>query len=268
MDVDGWDLDAVGRIVRQAPAAAGLPDPRLPEPHRQPDGQRPARAVRRAAAADRTRSRSSTSRTRPLAPRRPADAAAVRRRSPPTRSPSAAPARASGAGCGSAGSAVPRTLLERLVGGARGARPGLARSRAAGRRAPARPPRGAVGGRSRARLRAQRDALAAAYSARELPGLAVPAAPRAGCRCGASCRPTVGAGRDRARRRGRASRRGRLARAGVRRRRRPRLLRPGPLHPARRTSCATRRRPARRRLGAVSERTVEPTASARRADAA
>ena len=34
VDPDGWDLDAVGAAVRQVAAAAGLPDPRLPEPHR------------------------------------------------------------------------------------------------------------------------------------------------------------------------------------------------------------------------------------------
>ena len=100
--------------LRAGAAAAGLPDPRLPEPHRQPDEQRRARAVRRAAAARRHGRRSSTSRTgrcaldgRPMP--RPFAAFA-----PGRRSPSAAPARASGAGCGSAGSAAPPALIERL----------------------------------------------------------------------------------------------------------------------------------------------------------
>ena len=36
VDPDGWDLDAVGAVLRDL-AEARLPDPRLPEPHRPPD---------------------------------------------------------------------------------------------------------------------------------------------------------------------------------------------------------------------------------------
>ena len=86
-------------------AAAGLPDPRLPEPHRAPDDRRPARGVRRAPAPDRARSPSSTRRTR----RSPWTGRRCRRRSPPT-APDAitigSASKASGAACGWAGSAA------------------------------------------------------------------------------------------------------------------------------------------------------------------
>ena len=104
VDPDGWDLDARRRRGASGPAAAGLPDPRLPEPHRpRDDRDRSARAYARHLQARRHRRRGR--RGAPGAgPRRPGDAARRSRRSPRTRSPSAAPARPSGAGCGSAGS--------------------------------------------------------------------------------------------------------------------------------------------------------------------
>ena len=108
VDPDGWDLDAVGATLRQVSARARLPDPRLPEPHRPPDDRRPARGVRRPPPPHAHRRPSSTRRTSSW--RSTGRRCRVRsRRSRRRRSPSARRASRSGAGYGSAGSALPTT---------------------------------------------------------------------------------------------------------------------------------------------------------------
>ena len=77
VDPDGWDLDAVGGRAAADRAAAGLPDPRLPEPDRAPDDRRAARGVRRPPAA-RAHGRGRRRGAPGARPRGPGDAAAVR----------------------------------------------------------------------------------------------------------------------------------------------------------------------------------------------
>ena len=146
-------------------AAAGLPDPRLPEPDRRLARRGRARAAGRAGPPHRHPAADRRDAGR-AGPGRPGAAPARRRTAPSTRrwcSPSARPARCSGAGCGWAGSGPRRRwsagsprpgrrldlggpVLDQLVAAQAARRPRRGRARPAGRagrgpRPPARPAR-------------------------------------------------------------------------------------------------------------------------------
>ena len=244
MDVDGWDLDAVGRIVRQAePALAYLiPDFQNPTGNLMGDPQR--ERVRRAAAAH------GHGRRRRRVARGAAAGGAGH----------AAPVRVVRHGCDhprqrqqeplgrSADRLGPLPRVARRAAGRRAGRtrPGLAGARAAGGGA------AAGGGRDprrphRERLVAQRDALAAAIT-EQLPGWRFRLPGRRALAVVRAAGPRTPRRRRRPGRRGGGARGRGLPRPGVRPGRRPRHLRPDPLHPPRERP-APRGRPSRRGLG-------------------
>ena len=170
-------------------APAGLPHPRLPEPHGQPDGQRPARAVRRSAAADGHHPGGRRVPRRPVPRRRP-DAATVRHVLP--RHDHAGEREQEPLGR-AAGGVDPLTAPPgRALG-----RPPASRSTWARRSTSSWSPHGCS---STARSSGQRTAPGCACSAtpssrRSRSGFrgGVSGFPGAGCRCGASCRRTTDA---------------------------------------------------------------------------
>ena len=259
VDPDGWDLDAVARRAAPDLAAAGLPDPRLPEPHRPADDRRAAGGVRRAPAA-RPHGRGRRRGAPGAAARGPADAAAVRGVLAPDTITIGSASKSFWGGLrlgwiraphepdgpadprpGRASTSARRCSSSWSCCGCSRTRPTIARPATA------------------TRLREQRDALVAAL--RDAPA-----------RRGEFRVPTGGlalwcelpeAARHRAGRRGRAARRHRRARAGLRRRGRARPVRPDPVDPAGRGAGA---RPCAGSRAAWDDRT-RPAAGGRRAGA-
>ena len=186
MDIDGWDLDAVGRIARQArPRLAYLiPDFQNPTGNLMGNAQR----EQYAALLRRTGHRPGRGRVaRAAGPGRVAGCHVRSRRSLPDTITLGSASKSLWGGLRSVGSASPLGAGRASRGRPRGARPGQPGARAAGRRPAARPPRGALVGPTA--LGCARSATPSPTASGASSRTGVSGSRAAGCRCGASCRP-------------------------------------------------------------------------------